>query len=101
MYIYIFQDVCSSQANVPKFITEQRRNGNSSQHKADVTNEGRLVGYFYFCSNTVFNLNRKILTDIEIKVLEKRLVFAQIQNKIIEPELRSDFAEFLQRIRTK
>ena len=67
--------------------------------KADVTNEGRLVGYF--CSNTVFNLSRKVLTDIEIKVLEKGLDFAPIQNKINHPELRSDFEEFLRRVRTK
>ena len=67
------------------------RNGNSSQHKAGVTNEGRLVGYFW--SNTVFNLSSKVLTDIEIKVLEKGLDFAPIQNKINEPELRSDFEE--------
>ena len=59
--------VCSSQANVPNFTTEQHHNGNSSQHKAGVTKEGRLVGYF--CSNTVFNLSRKGLTDIEIKIL--------------------------------
>ena len=81
------------------FITEQHRNKTSSQHKAGVTNDGRLVGYF--CSNTVFNLSRKALTDIEIKVLEKGLDFAQIQNKINEPELRSDFEEFARRIRTK
>ena len=67
--------------------------------KADVTNEGRLVGYF--CSNTVFNLSRKVLTNIEIKVLEKGLDFAPIQNKINHPELRSDFEEFLRKVRTK
>ena len=91
--------VCSSQANVPNFATEQHRNRNSSQHKAGVTNEGRLVGNF--CSDTVFNLSRKVLTDIEINVLEKGLDFAPIQNKINESELRSDFEEFSQRMRTK
>ena len=84
--------VCSSQANAPNFITEEHWNGNFSQHKAGVTNEGCRVGYF--CSNTVFNLTRKALTDIEIKILEKRLDFAPIQNKINDPELRSDFEEF-------
>ena len=68
--------VCSPQANVPNFITEQHRNGNFSQHKAGVTNEGRLVAYF--CSNTVFNLSTKALTDIEIKILDKGLDFAPI-----------------------
>ena len=55
------------------------------------TSEGRLEGYF--CSNTVFNLSRKVLTDTEIRILEKGLDFAPIQNKINEPELRSDFDE--------
>ena len=57
-----------------------------------MTNEGRLVGYF--CSKNVFNLSRKVLTDVKIKVLEKGLDFAPIQNKINVPELRSDFEEF-------
>ena len=42
--------VCSSQANVPNFITEQHRNETSSQCKAGVTNEGRQVGYFCYKS---------------------------------------------------
>ena len=48
----------------------------------------------HFCSNTVFNVSNRILTDIEIKVLEKGLGFAPILRKINEPELRQDFAEF-------
>ena len=43
----------------------------------------------------------KVLTDIEIKVIEKGLDFAPIQNIINEPELRSDFEEFALRMRTK
>ena len=43
----------------------------------------------------MFNLSNRVLTDIEIKVLEKGLDFAPIQRKINEPELRQDFAEFL------
>ena len=31
--------------------------------------ENRLPGYF--CSDTVFNLSKKVLSDAEIKVLEK------------------------------
>ena len=56
----------------------------------------------YFCSNTVFSLSRKVLiSDIEIKVLQKGLDFAPIQNKINGPTLRSDFQELAQRMRTK
>ena len=53
----------------------------------------------YFCSDTVFNLSNRILTDIEIIV--KGLDFAPMQRKINEPELRQDFAEFCKRMRTK
>ena len=59
----------------------------------------RISGYF--CSDTVFNLSKKVLTDIEIKVLEKGLDYAAIQNKINEPELRKDFEGFCRRMRLK
>ena len=49
----------------------------------------------------MFNLSKKVLTDIEIKVLEKGLDYAPIQNKINEPELRRDFEEFCRRMRLK
>ena len=49
-------------------------------------NATRITGYF--CSDTVFNLSNRVLTDIEIKVLEKGLDLASIQRKINEPELR-------------
>ena len=56
----------------------------------------------YFCSETIFNLSNRVLTDTEIKVLEKgRLDFAPIQKKLIEPELKSDFNEFCRRMRLK
>ena len=41
------------------------------------------------------------MTDTEIRILEKGLDFAPIQNKINEPELRSDFEEFCRRMRNK
>ena len=45
----------------------------------------------YFCSDTIFNLSNRFLSDSEIKVLEKGLDFALIQRKINEAELRSNF----------
>ena len=39
--------------------------------------------------DTVFNLSRRVLTDTEIKVLEKGLDFAQIQKKLNEPEFKN------------
>ena len=41
------------------------------------------------------------MTDTEIRVLEKGLDFAPIQNKINEPELRTDFEDFRRRMRIK
>ena len=64
-----------------------------------VTTEGRISGYF--CSDTVFNLSHRVLTETEIKVLEKGLDYAPIQKKINEPELRKDFSEFCRRMRNK
>ena len=63
-----------------------------SPSKAFNNSNDRISGCF--CSDTVFNLSKKVLTDIEIKVLEKGLDYAPIQNKINEPELRRDFEEF-------
>ena len=55
-------------------------------NQQNTTYENRLAGYFSW--DTVFNLSKKILSDAEIKVLEKGLDYAPIQNKINEPELR-------------
>ena len=63
-----------------------------SPSKASNNSNDRISGYF--CSGTVFNLSEKVLTDIEIKVLEKGLDYAPMQNKINEPELRKDLEEF-------
>ena len=45
-----------------------------------VISEGRLSGYF--CSDTVSNMDRKILSNTEIKILEKGLDFPMLQRKI-------------------
>ena len=62
-------------------------------------NKTRLSGYF--CSDTVFNLSRRVLTEIGIKILEKGLDYAPIQNKINEPEVKQDFEEFCRKMRLK
>ena len=49
----------------------------------------------------MFNLSNKVLSDIEIRVLEKGLDFAPIQNKLNKLELRRDFKEFCGRMRLK
>ena len=65
----------------------------------ECTEQYRLTGNFV--SDTVFNLSNKVLSDTEIRVLEKGLDFTPIQNKINEPELRRDFKEFCQCMRLK
>ena len=54
-----------------------------------------------FCSETVFNLSKKVLTEAEIKIFEKGLDYVPIQSKANEPELRSDLALFRRRMRLK
>ena len=64
-----------------------------------MTSSNRVKGHF--CSDTIFNLSHRVLSDAEIKILEKGLDFAPIQRKINEPELRKDFEEFCRRMRIK
>ena len=49
----------------------------------------------------MFNLSHRVLTETEIKVLEKGLDYAPIQKKMNEPEIRKDFSEFCRRMRNK
>ena len=49
----------------------------------------------------LFSTSRKVLSDAEIKVLEKGLDYVPIQNKINEPELRRDFENFCRQMRLK
>ena len=63
------------------------------------TEENTLTSYF--CSDTIFNLGNRVLSDNGIKVLEKGLDFKPLQRKINDPELRSDFREFCRRMRIK
>ena len=64
--------------------------------KAIVTDEGCIQGSF--CSKTVFNLNQRVLSKIEIQILEKGLDSAPIQKSINEAELKKDFEDFSRRM---
>ena len=70
-----------------------------SPFKAFNNSNDRVSGYFR--SDTVFNLSEKVLVDIKIRVLEKGLNYARIQNTINEPEMRRDFEKFFGRMRLK
>ena len=60
-----------------------------------------MIVYLDIFVQTLFNLSKKVLTNIEIKVIEKGLDYAPIKNKINEPELRRDFEGFCRRMRLK
>ena len=63
-----------------------------------VSSKSKRIGG-YFCSDTVFNLSSKVLTDTQVNILEKMSQFAPMQNKVSEPKLRKDFGEFCRRMR--
>ena len=76
-----------------------KEQANESYQNSYTTSKSRLTGYF--CSETIFNLSHRVLTDAEIKLLEKGLDFAPIQRKINEPELKQNFNDFCRRMRLK
>jgi len=82
--------------NMPSYGSEDSQ---QNVNNLMLSNESRIGGNF--CSDTIFNLSHRVLSEYEIKVLEKGLDFAPIQNKINEPELMSDFQEFCRRMRIK
>ena len=52
-------------------------------------------------SKSVFNFNKNVLTETEIRVLEKGLGFALTPTKKNETDLRADFNEFSRKMRCK
>ena len=87
----------SQDRELVSILEELQNNTVTVSHNSTETT--RLTGHF--CSDTVFNLSNRVLTDAEISVLEKGLDYAPIQNKINEPELRTDFEEFCRKMRLK
>ena len=78
--------------------------GNSSscsktEQIAPLANSERIKGYF--CSDTVFNLSNKVLSQTKISVLEKDLGVLPTPNMINEVDLRRDFNEFSRKMRCK
>ena len=55
----------------------------------------------YFCLVSVFNLNKRVLNDAEIRVLNKDLDDYPTKNTINEPELKTDFKEFCEKLQLK
>ena len=63
----------TSEVERPKLITNSEGvfSQNTSEQREDVSTENRLKEYFV--SENVFNLSRKVLSDVEIGVLGKGL----------------------------
>ena len=59
----------------------------------------RLEGYF--CSDTVFNLRKKALTETGTGILKRGLGFVPAPNFINEENLRRDFNDFSRKMRCK
>ena len=97
----ILKEMLEGSKESESVIPESKKNSEVMKDSTSglTTVENRLCGYF--CSETIFNLSHRVLTDAEIKVLGKGLDFAPIQRKINEPELRRDFNEFCRRMRLK
>ena len=72
-------------------ILEDLQNESRVNDNSVSPDESRISGCF--CSDTFFNLNSRVLSEDEIRVLEKRLDFPPMTRKINENELRQDFQE--------
>ena len=97
----ILEEILEDSKESKRFFPELKKR---SQVRKDSTSglttfKNRLRGYF--CSETISHLSHRVLTDSEIKFLEKGLGFAPIQHKINEAELRCNFNEFCRRMRLK
>ena len=80
-------------------LSNQQEFEQTPEIRDSVTEAKLLKGYF--SSKSVFNLSKKVLTETEVRVLEKGLDFASIQKSLNEPELRKDFEELSRRMRCK
>ena len=104
----LLQDENTVQALSPSVVTSTAGNvsthGNctscfKTEQKPPPASSERIKGYF--CSDTVFNLSNKVLSQTEISVLEKGLGFVPTPNMINEADLRRDFNEFSRKMRCK
>ena len=94
--------------NTPTSTTTAEDNIRNIEENISVTQEelitrtdtnGRLQ--VYFCSDVVFNLSHKVLTELEISVLGKGLGFLPTPTFINKADLRRNFADFARKMRCK
>ena len=78
------------ERNEPLFFTQEKIRSlikNLEQMQSKIITDSDQISA-YFCSDTVFNLNKKALPGMEIKILEKGSDYTPIQNKINETVLK-------------
>ena len=92
-------DLDSGDEELVNILHDLRKSQGVIVEKSPKSANGRLKGCF--CSKTVFNLSRKVLTETEILVLEKGLGFAPTHTRINESDLKRDFNEFSRKMRCK
>ena len=92
-------DGLSSQDDELLYILEDLQNEKLVNNNPNCSHDIRISGYF--CLDTVINLRRRMLSEDKIKVLQKGLNFAPIQNKVNQTELRKHFDEFCPQMRIK
>ena len=94
--------------NAPTSTTTAEDNIRNIEENISVTQEelitrtdtnGRLQ--VYLCSDVMFNLSHKVLTELEISVLGKGLGFLPTPTFINEADLRKNFADFARKMRCK
>ena len=91
-------DNIHTQGNVISSSSDQSVDKSENEVSSPATSQ-RIKSYF--CSDTVFNLSKKVLNETEIKVLVKGLGFIPTPNIINEENLRGDFGEFARKMRCK
>ena len=107
IYIYLHLYLYSNTSTANNISTEGNDTSvsfiqlidESGNEVSPLSTSKRINGYF--CSDNVFNLSKKVLNEIEIKVLEKGLGFVPTPNIINEEDLRRDFGEFSRKMRCK
>ena len=62
-------DLDSGDEELVNILHDLHRSQGVTAEKSPKSDNGRMKGYF--CSKTVFNLSREVLTETEIRVLEK------------------------------
>ena len=88
-------DLDSGDEELVNILHDMHKSQGVTAEKSPKSVNGMMKGYF--CSKTVFNLSRKLLTETEIRVLEKGLGFAPTPTSINESDLKRDFNEFSQK----